>query len=178
MSKINIGIASVSVDKLPYKYNECEPLAVNLKLLLANLFTEFAANGNVSVITNAEYGVPLWCGEIASALRLVGNDISLCVVPPHDNQTLTWYEDWHGRYYVITENADRVSKPDLFYTLGCKEMCDFYEACDRFIVDNCDLVIAITAGGELPYMARYARSIGLPVMLVNADNLSTTMQTF
>lgn len=175
MSKITLGIISVPVDKLPYKYNECEPLPVNMKLRLTDLFSQFIGQGEVTVMTDAEYGVPLWCAEIACALKLVGNKIRLCIAVAHDEQDITWYEDWRDRYYKAIEKADDVVTPDIEYTENCHEMQQYRVACERYIIDNSNAVIAVKVNSEQPEAVKYANEIKVPVILFNAESLDIHM---
>ena len=59
------AVVSVSVEKLPYKFNEAEESVIMLKAKLSALLQKAAADVTLTVMTNGEFGVPLWCLEMA-----------------------------------------------------------------------------------------------------------------
>lgn len=178
MREITVGIAAVSVENLKYKYNELETPTVQLKLKISEILSKLAAEcSTLTVITNAEYGIPLWCAEIAESLKLVGdNTINLSLVIPHDEQELTWYEQWRDRYYKIIELADEVKNLDEEYTEDCLEVSEYYTACDKYIADNSDVILAITTSEKLPAILNYVKEQKISTIMLDADNLKISQQ--
>lgn len=171
MSKIICGVVAVPALSLPYGYNESELLTVNLKIRISEIFSQLASQGSVTILTSGEFGVPLWCAEIAAALKLLGNHISFSFIIPFEEHNIKWYEDWRDRYYTAIESAEHVSLPDEEYTESCKTEQELLLACDEYITDNCNVLLAVYVGESVPAAVKIAKENKTPVILLNAESL-------
>ena len=165
------AVLSVPVDKLPYKYNEAEDLVIMLKAKLSALLQQAAADTMLTIMTNGEFGVPLWCLEMAQASKGLGHSIKTAIVVPCDEQDIGWAEEWRDRYYKIIGNADSTPALPLEYTDICSSTEDRYDMADRYMIDNCDFVVAVTVGDEEPDAVQYAKDKGKQIVYFDARTL-------
>lgn len=165
------AIVSVPVEQLRYKYNEAEELVIGLKEKLSMIYQQVARDTEFTVMSNGDFGVPLWSLEVALAIRGLGQSVRISVVVPCNLQDEGWAEDWRDRYYKVIEKADSALALPLEYTDLCETDEDLYEAADRYMIDNCDIVIAVTAGEEIPDAVDYAKSKGCPIIYIDSDTL-------
>ena len=167
------AVVSVSVEKLPYKYNEAEELVIMMKAKLSSMFQQAAADTTLTVMTNGEFGVPLWCLEMAQASKCLGHSIKTAIVVPCDEQDTGWTEDWRDRYYKVIKNADSAPALPLEYTDICETIEDRYDMADRYMIDNCDFVVAVTVGDEEPDAVEYAEDKGKQIVYFDAETQET-----
>ena len=165
------AVLSVPVEKLPYKYNEVEELVIMMKAKLSSMFQQAAADTALTVMTNGEFGVSLWCLEMAQASKGLGHSIKTAIVVPCDEQDTGWAEDWRDRYYKVIENIEEAPALPLEYTDICSSTEDYYDMADRYMIDNCDFVVAVTAGDEEPDAVEYAESKGKQIVYFDAETL-------
>ena len=170
-NEVVCAVVSVPVDKLPYKYNEAEDIVVRLKLKLSGIFQQSAEDTEFTVMSNGEFGVPLWSLETALAAKKLGHSIKTVIAVPCDEQDKCWAEDWRDRYYAVIENADNAPALPIEYTELCSCTEDWYDACDKYMTDNCDMMIAVTADGEIPAAAETAKEMKKPIMYIDAETL-------
>ena len=170
-SEVICAVVSVPVEMLRYKYNEAEDIVVRLKLKLSSIFQQSASDTVFTVMSNGEFGFPLWSLETALAVKGLGQSVKAEIVVPCDEQDECWAEERRTRYYKVIEKADAAPALPLEYTDLCDKTEDFYDAADRYMMTVCDMVIAITAGEEEPEALVYARDKGKPIMYIDADTL-------
>ena len=84
------SIVSVPVEKLRYKFNEEEELVISLKEKLSSIFQQVTRDTDFTVMSNGEFGVPLWSLEIALSVRGLGQSIRVEIVVPCDEQDEGW----------------------------------------------------------------------------------------
>ena len=170
-SEVICAVVSVPVEMLRYKYNEAEDNIMDLKMLLSSMFQQSARDTVFTVMSNGEFGFPLWSLETALAVKGLGQSVKAEIVVPCDEQDECGAEDWRDRYYKVIESADAAPELPLEYTDLCETTDDFYDAADRYMMTVCDMVIAITAGDEEPEALVYARDKGKPIVYIDADTL-------
>lgn len=168
------AVVSVPVEKLPYKFNEAEESVIMLKAKLSALLQKAAADVTLTVMTNGEFGVPLWCLEMADASKGLGHSIKTAIVVPCDEQDTGWAEDWRDRYYKVIETADSAPALPLEYTDICETVEDRYDMADRYMIDNCDFVVAVTAGDEEPDAIEYAKGKEKQIVYFDAETLEVS----
>ena len=168
------AVVSVPVEKLPYKFNEAEESVIMLKAKLSALLQQAAADVKLTVMTNGEFGVPLWCLEMAQASKGLGHSIKTAIVVPCDEQDTGWAEDWRDRYYKVIENADSAPALPLEYTDICETVEDRYDMADRYMIDNCDFVVAVTVGDEEPDAIEYAKGKEKQIVYFDAETLEVS----
>ena len=173
-NEVVCAVVSVPVELLPYKFNEAEESVIQLKLKLSAIFQQSATDTDFTVMSNGEFGFPLWSLEAAIAGNDLGHSIKTVIVVPCDEQDTCWAEDWRERYYKVIQNADKAPALPLEYTDICTNTEDRYDAADRYMTDNCDMVIAITVRDEIPEAAVLANDKGKPVMYIDVETLEVT----
>lgn len=88
--------------------NEYEPPFTTIMTELKAVMEQLVQEGHRKFYTTAEWGVPLWAGEVLFALRLKYPDISICIVAPHEEQAKDWSEAWRERYFRLHRIANEV----------------------------------------------------------------------
>ena len=78
--------------------NENELPYPEIKAKLREKIWELYCKGYDSFWINCEYGVPLWCGEIITALAMY-NDIELNIAMPYEEQSTNWVEGHRERFF-------------------------------------------------------------------------------
>ncbi|MBR5089760.1 MAG: DUF1273 family protein [Ruminiclostridium sp.] len=168
------AVLSVPVEKLPHKFNEVEESVIFMKTKLASIFQQAAADTELTVMTNGEFGVPLWCLEIARTSIGLGHSIKTAIVVPCDEQDECWAEEWRDRYYTAIEYASCAPALPPEYIEICRTTEDYYDFADRYMIDSSDFVIAVTAGGDEPDGVEYARRKGKQIVYFDAETLKIT----
>ena len=74
----------------------------------------------------------------------------------------------------MIETADSAPALPLEYTDLCETDEDLYDAADRYMVDNCDIVIAVTVGDAMPDAVGYALNKNRPIIYIDSDTLEVT----
>ena len=160
---VTCGVLSVPIEALPYKYNESADRVRELKQKLLDIFVQTAKDRELSVISGGDIGFSLWSLEIALAAGLLGYPVKPRPIGLRDEYTEFWAESWRNRYDRIKDST--LSTIDLFQecpgAINSRE--DFFTTADKFIVDNSDKLIIITAGDILPAETEYAKKSGKPV---------------
>ncbi len=114
-------------------------------------------------------GIDLLCGEIVLAERMTRHpDVKLICAIPYKEQAERWGWMWKQRYYDVLRGADSI-----------KQICDGYQwECfhirNRYMVDSCDLLIAVYNGqekGGTAYTVNYAMKQGKEVVIIHPDTL-------
>ena len=134
--------------------NENEPPYPEIKAKLREKIWNLYCKGYDSFWLNCEYGVPLWCGEIITALALY-NDIELNIAMPYEEQSTNWVEEQRDRFFAVHADSDHVELISNQYTEDC------YELADEYMIDESDLVIIVGEAGRKCYAKKYADSVGV-----------------
>lgn len=114
-------------------------------------------------------GIDIICGEIVLAEKSNRNpDLKLICVIPFKEQAQSWNTHWKKRYFDILGQADKVVQVSGSYWPGC------YFARNRYMEDNCDLVIAVYNGkekGGTAYTINYALQQNKAVVVLNPNTM-------
>ena len=73
------------------------------------------------------------------------------------------------RYYDLLRDSDRIIQLCDSYQRGC------YHIRNRYMVDNCDVLIAIYNGetkGGTAYTVNYARKLGKEIVIIDPNSLT------
>lgn len=112
-------------------------------------------------------GIDLLCGEIVLEEKADRHpDVQLICVIPYEQQDERWGQTWKERYRSVLCGADSI-----------RQICDSYQRdCfhirNRYMVDACDLLIAVYNGkttGGTAYTVQYAIKQGKEVVIINPD---------
>ena len=136
--------------------NENEPPYPEIKAKLREKIWNLYCKGYDSFWLNCEYGVPLWCCEIISALALY-NDIELNIAMPYEEQSTNWVEEHRDRFFAVHFDSDCVELISNQYTEDC------YELADEYMIDESDLVVIVGSSDQNNSLRKYAESTGVKV---------------
>ena len=136
--------------------NENEPLYLEIKAKLREKIWNLYCKGYDSFWLNCEYGVPLWCGEIITALAMY-NDIELNISMPYEEQSTNWGEEHRDRFFAVHADSDHVEVISNQYTEDC------YELADEHMIDESDLVVIVGSPDQNNSLRKYAESMGVKV---------------
>lgn len=99
-------------------------------------FKEFATNFistlDGKILTCANAGLELWCGEIAVECQKP----LLCVMP-YEEQATKWCNDHRERFFNLHEKAENVEILSKKYYYTCEEDAKIY------VAKNCDCLIIV-----------------------------------
>ncbi len=136
--------------------NENEPPYPEIKAKLREKIWNLYCKGYDSFWLNCEYGVPLWCGEIITALAMY-NDIELNIAMPYEEQSTNWVEEHRDRFFAVHADSDHVELISNQYTEDC------YEMADEYMIDESDLVVIVGSPDQNNSLRKYAESTGVKV---------------
>ena len=136
--------------------NENEPPYLEIKAKLREKIWNLYCKGYDIFWLNCEYGVPLWCGEIITALAMY-NDIELNISMPYEEQSTNWVEEHRDRFFAVHAASDHVELISNQYTENC------YELADEYMIDESDLVVIVGSPDQNDSLRKYAESIGVKV---------------
>ena len=136
--------------------NENEPPYLEIKAKLREKIWNLYCKGYDSFWLNCEYGVPLWCGEIITALAMY-NDIELNIAMPYEEQSTNWVEEHRDRFFAVHADSDHVELISNQYTEDC------YELADEYMIDESDLVVIVGNPDQNNSLRKYAESMGVKV---------------
>jgi len=159
--KIICAVAGKNIKELGNGKSETYYKNLNIKLSIMERISELITNGVTDFLCNAEYGFNLWTAEIILTLRDMRiqqglGAVRLHIVQPYEEQAAEWSDDIHERYYAVCEKADSV------FMLYTQFRDDCYEKCDRFMIDNCDILFT---DDENAFAAQYAEIHDKPLYL-------------
>ena len=116
-------------------------------------------------------GTDILCGEIVLEEKRQGRKVELVCAVPFEGQADRWGSRWKLRHQALIEGADRVEVLCPGYRRDC------FHIRNRYMVDHADAVIAVFGGGSggTSYTVAYARKKHRELLIVNPDNLETTL---
>ncbi len=135
--------------------NENEPPYPEIKAKLREKIWELYCKGYDRFWINCEYGVPLWCGEIITALAMY-NDIELNIAMPYEEQSTNWVEEHRNRFFRLHAESDNVEIISHHYTDDC------YELADEHMIDESELLLVVGTEQEC-YSVLYAKNQGIVI---------------
>lgn len=130
-------------------------------------------SGYDTFYSGAARGMDIICGKIVLAERETRYpNVKLICAIPFKEQPRKWDGFWKWHYYELLHDADRIVQVCDSYQRGC------YHMRNRYMVDNCDTLIAIYSGsgkGGTAYTVKYAIEQGKEVVIFNPDTLERTL---
>lgn len=151
-------ISGIDLSKTSFGFDEKHHDCISLKLMLLRKISELNSIGITDFICNCEIGIPLWVAETILFLKNQ-QSIHLNVAVPYENQAMRWVDEWRERYYNIHAQADSVVMLETKFTDTC------YHECDRFMVDNSDMLLFV--GNSHFSIIQYAKQNNKTVLLMN-----------
>lgn len=126
--------------------------------------------GADTFLCGAARGADIICGEIILAEKQSTDPhLKLICVIPFREQADKWTFEWKLRYRELLKGADRIVQVCDEYQRGCLHIRN------RYLVDNCDVLVAIYNGtdkGGTAYTVRYAKQQGKKIIILNPDTLT------
>ena len=114
-------------------------------------------------------GADIICGELILAEKQTANpQLTLICAIPFREHAERWSFDWKLRYHELLKGADKIVPVCDTYQRGC------FHIRNRYLVDNCDLLIAIYNGedkGGTAYTVNYAKQQGKEIVILNPNTL-------
>ena len=135
--------------------NEKEPPYPEIKSKLREKIWEIYCRGYNSFFMNCEYGVPLWCAEIISVMKIY-NDIELHISMPYEEQATNWVEEFRERFFDIHAQADSSKIISHQFIPEC------YDMADEYMIKHSDLLLVV---GTHPYRM-YGEILQCQIMLI------------
>ena len=121
--------------------NEKETPYPEIKSKLREKIWELYCRGYNSFFMNCEYGVPLWCAEIVSAMKIY-NDIELHIAMPYEEQATNWIEEFRERFFNLHAQSDSSKIISHRFIPEC------YDMTDEYMIKRSDLLLVV---GTHPY---------------------------
>lgn len=134
--------------------NENESPYPAIKQKLFDKIWELYCKGYDRFWVNCEYGVPLWCAEIITALGL-HNDIGLHIAMPYEEQSTNWAEELRDRFFGIHARAESVEIVSTQYDEEC------YRRADEFMIDEADMLLIVGSRSGQDHIHALAKKNGI-----------------
>lgn len=120
-------------------------------------------------LCGAAKGADIICGEIILAEKKTSAlPLQLICAIPFRNQAKKWSSEWKLRYQKLLEGADSIVPVCDEFQRGC------FHIRNRYLVDNCDVLIAIYnggGGGGTSYTVKYAMKQGKEIIVIHPETL-------
>jgi len=151
-NKLICAVTGKNIFEIGNGQSETNYKNMEIKRSIAKKVTELIESGVTDFLCNAEQGFPLWASEIILNLRDARikqglSSFRLHIVMPHEEQANDWNDDVHERFFSVHENADEVLILHRRFNKDC------YENCERFMIDQCDVLFT---DDESYFAAQYA----------------------
>lgn len=130
---------------------------IEIKQAILEKVSELIEDGVTDFLLSAEYGFPMWAGEILLGLREVRlqqglSSFRLHVCMPWEGQASAWADDIHERLYAIHSKADTV------HIVCSKYRDECYISCDYFMTAKCHILLTDEIDNEAVGYAKLLRS--------------------
>ena len=137
-------------------------------LIWQEIWTQEKAGADTFLCGGAK-GADIICGELILAEKQTTNpQLTLICAIPFREHAERWSFDWKLRYHELLKGADKIVQVCDTYQRGC------FHIRNRYLVDNCDLLIAIYNGedkGGTAYTVNYAKQQGKEIVILNPNTL-------
>ena len=158
--------------KLPWGNNESDDRCTKFKKILRNLIEESIHDGYYDFYCGMALGVDIYAAEIILDMQKKYKDVRLHAAIPCLGQEKGWRESDKERYNKILSQCNSKTIINPFYSSSCMLTRN------RFMVDNCDRLIAAWNGvlqGGTAFTIRYAKSQKKEIHLIRTEDLSITL---
>lgn len=149
---------------LPFGFNEADEQCLFLKEELERRIIDLIVNRNVTkFITGMGLGIDMFAAEIVIKLKKLYPTISLECAIPCESQPEKWTEGFRNRYFSIAQVCDKETMLQKKYTPDC------IERRNRYMVDGCDILLAVwnNEPGDTMDAVEYARQGGKEIILID-----------
>lgn len=151
--------------KLPFGFDETDDRFLSFQRRLTGAIEALSEAGYTHFLSGGALGVDIWAAEAVLLLRYKKPGILLEMVSPFDHQAARWKEKDRERHDRLFALADIVTATGHSYSPGCLQRRN------RYLVDNADLLLAVTCGvpGGTEQTIAYARKTGVPVQTLPVE---------
>ena len=159
-------------EQLHIGHNELSEEGQALRDFIRNEIRVLEQAGADTFFCGAARGADIICGELVMQEKQAHPELKLICVIPFAEQARGWAMNWAFRYRELLRNADQIVLMCSNYQRGC------YHMRNRYMVDNCDLLIAIYNGenkGGTAYTINYAREWGKEILIIDPNTLEKTV---
>ena len=159
-------------EQLHIGHNELSEEGQALRDFIINEIRVLEQAGADTFFCGAARGADIICGELVMQEKQAHPELKLICVIPFAEQARGWAMNWAFRYRELLRNADQIVLMCSNYQRGC------YHMRNRYMVDNCDLLIAIYNGennGGTAYTVNYARERGKEILIIDPNTLEKTV---
>ena len=154
-----------------FGYDEKHPDCQIIKKGLAEEINRLCLEGSRTFYCGGAMGVDMWCGEIVLHLKEIYKDLKLIIVVPFKGQADKWPATYRKRYENLLKNSDEVI---ILHNDFAKK---YYLERNRYMVDNCDLLVAICnkdlidsySSSGTYYTIKYAYKTNKKILILNLD---------
>ena len=170
MRALSVAFTGHRPESLPCGNDMDSEAYFNLQTLVWKEIIRYIDAGCKTFYCGAARGADIMCGEIILAEKTTKHpDIQLICAIPFREQAHSWEDLWKMRYYDLLRDSDRIVQLCDNYQRGC------YHIRNRYMVDNCDILIAIYNGetkGGTAYTVNYARKLGKEIVIIDPNSLT------
>lgn len=156
-----VAFSGYRPEKLPF-FGEDDPLLTGLLNRIREQVIKLIKDGAENFITGMALGCDTYCAEIVLELQKEYPNITLTAAVPCANQAEFWTKASKAHYYELLEKCnEKVILADHYFK-GCMQKRN------RYMVDNCDVLIAIYDGktGGTMNAVNYAKTVGRKIIII------------
>ena len=165
-----LAFTGMRAHKLPWGTDEGAPACLSLKIAVKALLAGLIELENVRrFISGMAMGVDMICAELVLELKACYPDIALVAAIPYRDQDMLWPQEQRERYARILPQCGEIHVISEEYTDDCVEIRS------RWMVDECDLLLAVwdgKPGGGAGDAAEYAREKDKRVIVINPFDMT------
>lgn len=157
--------AGLEPDDLPFGSDETDKRCILLKKRLCRCLKDLIVQEGVRhFISDMTRGFGTLFVETVLALRdEMYPQITVEAALPYETQAEDWSEAQRDRYFALVERCDTETMLQTAYTPQSAERCA------RYLVERCDYLVAVRAGGGEQSIVRRARQCGKTVRYVGTE---------
>jgi uncharacterized phage-like protein YoqJ len=146
---------------LPWGYNESHAGYISMRSAIRDKLVQLITDEHVRHFTSGiGMGLELLCAEIVLELKTSYTDITLSAVVPYMEQDTLWPQKYRDRYREVLRQCDYIHVMSLEYSDDC------IKKHRRFLVDSCDLMLAVWHG-KPGYSRDLAAFVNKPFLLID-----------
>lgn len=156
-----VAFSGYRPDKLPF-FGDDDPLFTDFLNRIRTQLKKLIEEGADSFISGMAVGCDTYCAELVLELQKQYPNIKLTAAVPCADQASRWSKAQQEHYYELLKKcSEKVVLADHYYN-GCMQKRN------RYMVDNCDVLLAIFDGkpGGTMNTVNYAKSIGKKMIII------------
>ena len=158
---LRVAFTGYRPDKLPF-FGEDDPLFADLLSRIREQIIKLIKDGAQNFISGMALGCDTYCAEIVLELQKQYPNITLTAAIPCADQASRWSKAQQEHYYELLEKCNDRTVLAEHYFKGCMQKRN------RYLVDNCDVLLAVYDGksGGTMNTVNYAAGIGRKTIII------------